>query len=285
MKTILYYFTGTGNSLAVARAIADRLPDTELIPIPMLLLDGEKIRAQKDANIGIISLLYTMGLPGIVVRFFDILDLSDAGYVFSVVTEGGTYGSPTSQIASLAKQSGHDLNAAWWIRMPDNYIPLSAPPAKPEQKTIREDALRKVAVLTEAVRERSLRQIDLITTGKLLRLVMYKPFMKNIPTFGKKNSSSAQTATAACSASTSAPSTTSGYFPKAKKNGSTTAKAVLPAPSSARLKPSPAAAKPMNGPDLTTPTEPSPTCGPRKAHPAANTKNNPLFFSRPARQA
>lgn len=184
MKTILYYFTGTGNSLAVARAIADRLPDTELIP--MLLLDGEKIRAQKDANIGIISLLYTMGLPGIVVRFFDILDLSDAGYVFSVVTEGGTYGSPTSQIASLAKQSGHDLNAAWWIRMPDNYIPLSAPPAKPEQKTIREDALRKVAVLTEAVRERSLRQIDLITTGKLLRLVMYKPFMKNIPTFGKK---------------------------------------------------------------------------------------------------
>lgn len=67
MKTILYYFTGTGNSLAVARAIADRLPDTELIPIPMLLLDGEKIRAQKDANIGVISPLYAMGLPGLVV--------------------------------------------------------------------------------------------------------------------------------------------------------------------------------------------------------------------------
>ena len=30
MKTILYYFTGTGNSLAVARAIAERLPETEL---------------------------------------------------------------------------------------------------------------------------------------------------------------------------------------------------------------------------------------------------------------
>ena len=186
MKTILYYFTGTGNSLAVSRAIADRLPDTELVPIPMLLLGGEKVHAQKDANIGIISPLYAMGLPGIVVRFFGILDLSDAGYVFSVVTEGGTYGSPTSQIAALAKQSGHDLNAAWWIRMPDNYIPLSAPPAKPEQKTIREDALRKVVVLTEAVRERCPRQIDLTTTGKLLRLVMYKPFMKNIPAFGKK---------------------------------------------------------------------------------------------------
>ena len=51
MKTILYYFTGTGNSLAVARAITERL-------------------------------------PGIVVRFFDILDLTGAGYFFSVVTEG-----------------------------------------------------------------------------------------------------------------------------------------------------------------------------------------------------
>ena len=130
MKTILYYFTGTGNSLAVARAIAERLPETELVPIPMLLLKGETVRVPKDTNIGIVYPLYAMGLPNIVIRFFGILDLSDAGYVFSVVTEGGKYGSPTKQIAALAKQSGHDLDAAWWIQMPDNYIPLSAPPAK-----------------------------------------------------------------------------------------------------------------------------------------------------------
>ncbi|HJK16095.1 MAG TPA: EFR1 family ferrodoxin [Methanocorpusculum sp.] len=186
MKTILYYFTGTGNSLAVARAIAERLPETELVPIPMLLLKGETVRVPKDTNIGIVYPLYAMGLPNIVIRFFGILDLSDAGYVFSVVTEGGKYGSPTKQIAALAKQSGHDLDAAWWIQMPDNYIPLSAPPAKTEQKTIREDALRKVAVLVEAVQERRPRHIDLTATGKLLRMVMYKPFMKKIPAFGKK---------------------------------------------------------------------------------------------------
>ena len=165
MKTILYYFTGTGNSLAVARAIAERLPETELVPIPMLLLKGETVRVPKDTNIGIVYPLYAMGLPNIVIRFFGILDLSDAGYVFSVVTEGGRYGSPTKQIAALAKQSGHDLDAAWWIQMPDNYIPLSAPPAKTEQKTIREDALRKVAVLVEAVQERRPRHIDLTATG------------------------------------------------------------------------------------------------------------------------
>lgn len=186
MKTVLYYFTGTGNSLAVARAIAVRLPDTELVPIPMLMLRGEKIAAPANANIGIVYPLYALGLPNIVVQFFKILDLSTAGYVFSVVTEGGKFGSPTKQIAKLAKTSGHDLNAAWWIQMPDNYIPLSAPPAKPERKTIREDALRKVAVLVEAVSARRPRPIDLTIPGKILRFVMYKPFMKKIPQFGKK---------------------------------------------------------------------------------------------------
>ncbi len=186
MKTILYYFTGTGNSLAVAKAIADRLPDTELSPIPMHLLNGEKVHAPADANIGIVYPLYAMGLPKIVVRFFGILDLSEAGYVFSVVTEGGTYGSPTNQIAALTKQSGHDLNAAWWIQMPNNYIPLSGPPAKDTQKIIREDALRKVAVLVEAVNKRSPRYIDFNLTGKLLRMILYKGFIGRISEFDKK---------------------------------------------------------------------------------------------------
>jgi flavodoxin len=146
MQTILYYFTGTGNSLAVARAIADRLPDTTLIPIPMLILKGDKVRAPENANIGIVYPLYAMGLPNIVVRFFDILDLSDAGYVFSVVTEGGTFGSPTGQIAALAKQSGRNLDAAWWIQMPDNYIPPCPhrpqnPNRKPSAKTHSEKSL------------------------------------------------------------------------------------------------------------------------------------------------
>ncbi|MDU9375663.1 hypothetical protein McpSp1_02400 [Methanocorpusculaceae archaeon Sp1] len=186
MKTILYYFTGTGNSLAVAKAIADRLADTELVPIPMLMLKGEMIHAPKDANIGIVYPMYALGLPNIVVNFFKILDLKEAGYVFSVVTEGGKFGSPTKQIAALTKASGHDLNAAWWIQMPDNYIPMSAPPAKPEQKIIREDALRKVAVLVDAVGKRQPRPIDLTIPGKILKFVMYKPFIKRIHTFGKK---------------------------------------------------------------------------------------------------
>jgi len=36
MKTIIYYFTGTGNSLAVAKKIAAVLGDCDLVPIASL---------------------------------------------------------------------------------------------------------------------------------------------------------------------------------------------------------------------------------------------------------
>jgi len=185
MKTILYYFTGTGNSLAVAKAISARLPETELAPIPKLMLIGEKVTVPDDVNIGIVYPLYAMGLPKIVANFFALLDLSHAGYVFSVVTEGGKSGSPTKQIASLCEKSGHNLNAAWWIQMPDNYIPFNAPPEKSVEKTIRENALRKVAVIVEDIKERRSSIAGFTAFGSVLRL-MYGPFMRNIHNFDKK---------------------------------------------------------------------------------------------------
>ena len=37
MPTTIYYFTGTGNSLAVARQLAADLGDTDLVPIPKVM--------------------------------------------------------------------------------------------------------------------------------------------------------------------------------------------------------------------------------------------------------
>jgi ferredoxin len=185
MKTILYYFTGTGNSLAVAKAISTRLPDTELAPISKLMFAGEKITVPADVNIGIVYPLYGMGLPNIVAKFFTLLDLTHAGYVFSVVTEGGKSGSPTKQISALCEKSGHKLDASWWIQMPDNYIPLSDPPTKPVEKTIRENAVRKVSVIVEEIKERRHVLSGFSFAGTLMH-VIYGPFIKRIHNFDKK---------------------------------------------------------------------------------------------------
>ena len=167
------------------RAISTQLPDTELAPIPKLMLAGEKVIAPNDANVGIVYPLYAMGLPKICVNFFALLDLSQAGYVFSVVTEGGKSGSPTKQISALCEKSGHILNAAWWIQMPNNYIPFGAPLEKSVEKTIHENALRKVAVIVEDIKNRRNSIVGFNVIGNVLKL-MYGPFLRSINNFDKK---------------------------------------------------------------------------------------------------
>ena len=180
--TIIYYFTGTGNSLAVARKIAEDT-SAELIGIPAALKNPRPI--PKGASVGIVYPLYAGGLPGIVVRFLKSVSLADAGYVFFVATEGGRMGAPTSRISRLAKAAGHELNASWWIQMPDNYIPLSAPPAVPEQKKMFEDAKNKAAAIAQAVNNRQEHKEGMSLSGKLMGLA-YGPFIKSLPASDKK---------------------------------------------------------------------------------------------------
>ena len=75
MKTIIYYFTGTGNSLAVAKKIAAALGDCELVPIASLQKTNGDIVPQAD-RVGIVCPVYFSGLPVMVDSFAQRLDLS-----------------------------------------------------------------------------------------------------------------------------------------------------------------------------------------------------------------
>lgn len=86
MKTVIYTFSGTGNSLAAAKTIASALGDCELVPIA--LLKENAITPMAD-RVGIVCPVYFAGLPLAVASFADRLDVSKARYVFAIVTHGG----------------------------------------------------------------------------------------------------------------------------------------------------------------------------------------------------
>ncbi len=60
----IYYFTGTGNSLKIARILAEKLEYCELIPIAKVW-EMEKL-ASTSEKVGFIFPLYYSGLPKIV---------------------------------------------------------------------------------------------------------------------------------------------------------------------------------------------------------------------------
>ena len=121
MKTTIYYFTGTGNSLKAARDVAQGLGNTELISIGKAVKNG--IDISKADRVGIVFPVYVWGAPIIVVNFIKMLQASDK-YFFSVVTYGGMPGGTTNQVKNLLKTQGIQLSAGFGIKMPGNYTPL-----------------------------------------------------------------------------------------------------------------------------------------------------------------
>jgi ferredoxin len=124
MKTIIYYFTGTGNSLAAAKKIAAGLGDCRLVPIASLQNTPGEIAPAAD-RVGIVCPVYDSGVPVLVAEFATRLDLSCAGYVFAIVTMGGIGAAALHQLNSiLRKKQGRGLDAAFVVKMPGNFPPV-----------------------------------------------------------------------------------------------------------------------------------------------------------------
>ena len=66
MKTKIFYFSGTGNSLSVARKIANGIGESEVIAIPNVI---NKIKNIESETVGFVFPVYGWGLPRIIVDF------------------------------------------------------------------------------------------------------------------------------------------------------------------------------------------------------------------------
>ncbi|MHA2473730.1 MAG: EFR1 family ferrodoxin, partial [Promethearchaeota archaeon] len=87
INTTIYYFTGTGNSLTIAKSLEEHIENCELIPIAKLW-QVKNIKSTSE-KIGFVFPLYYSGLPKIVFDFISKIDLGKSDYFFSVVTSGG----------------------------------------------------------------------------------------------------------------------------------------------------------------------------------------------------
>jgi flavodoxin/ferredoxin len=117
MKTDIYYFSGTGNSLAVAQRIADELGDTHLISIPIAVQNGLDTTAPR---LGLVFPVYVWGLPRMVADFVRRLKPRNAQYVFAVTSCGGTAGGTLLQLQRMLRRNGANLDAGFVVRGANN---------------------------------------------------------------------------------------------------------------------------------------------------------------------
>ncbi len=120
MKTTIFYFSGTGNSLKIARDIAEVLGDAEVISIPEIINEEISILSER---IGIVFPVYIWGIPLIVGKFLKRIKAPADKYFFAVATCGSMPGATLGQVANILKSQGMKLSAGFSIVMPGNYIP------------------------------------------------------------------------------------------------------------------------------------------------------------------
>ncbi len=148
-ETTIFYFTGTGNSLKVARDLAGALGDAEPVSIAQAMQG--RIPAPSAAT-GIVFPTYYGGVPLIVRRF--ISAFQPAPYVFALTTCGGWPGGALTQAARLLRARGVALAAGVAGNMPGNYARLyGANPTDVQARCFAEERAR-IPAIAEAVRRR-----------------------------------------------------------------------------------------------------------------------------------
>lgn len=138
MKTIIYYFSGTGNSLKVSTELSKNLDNCELLPIVGCVRhENFKVSCER---VGFVFPLYYLGLPKIVSDFIKKVDLTDTKYIFTVITRGWPFvGGAIKQMKNLMDEKGQILDFGSYIHMPMNDITLAQVPNEKKQKKIFEN--------------------------------------------------------------------------------------------------------------------------------------------------
>ena len=117
-KRIIFYFTGTGNCLYVARQLADK--DTEILSIPQLAKEG---RYDFEADeIGIVYPIYGHMPPNMVREFIKKARL-DAPYKFAVLTYGNRKCDASEIWDRISREAGNPFDYITTMIMVDNWLP------------------------------------------------------------------------------------------------------------------------------------------------------------------
>lgn len=118
MSTDIYYFSGTGNSLHVARELQKRMPEVNLIPT-ISLLDKNVIETKAE-TVGFIFPIYMTAVPVPVRKFLKKLDFKSTEYIFAIATHEASPGLANTYLEKILKKKGKNLDSYFTIKMSGN---------------------------------------------------------------------------------------------------------------------------------------------------------------------
>ena len=106
MISKIYYFSGTGNCLAIARKMSEKLAEkSEIIPIASI---SGKLTIKAD-RVGFIFPVYYHKIPDIVKQFILNIEFASSPYIYAIATHNGEIGQSLFDIKALLNKKSQSL--------------------------------------------------------------------------------------------------------------------------------------------------------------------------------
>ena len=173
---VIYYFTGTGNSLQIAQDLAKALDHTELRKIAEY--KGEKIEAE---TIGIVYPVYDWGLPLIVKRFLKEIKANKGAYIYAITNFNGMPGKALIQCEEMLKEKGFNLSAGYLIPMPGNYIAMYEARSEKTQQKMFDNERKRVKEIVANVKAKRVCKVE--KKYPLLTQLLFKKIYRDVEAF------------------------------------------------------------------------------------------------------
>ncbi len=185
MKVMIYCFTGTGNSLLMARKIANQLEDAEIKPVWKLKEEKaqESIIQQGAEAIGFIFPVYCDRVPQIVRKSIEEAQFHNIKYCFGVTTSGGSAGNALYELDGILKSKGIRLDYGKNIDLSDNSIVIRTSEEKALFRFGKTDmAAKEIAQqvnLRKTLKEPFKKKLSYSIMGKVIKNILIKYYMVN----------------------------------------------------------------------------------------------------------
>jgi NAD-dependent dihydropyrimidine dehydrogenase PreA subunit len=171
MKTVIFYYTGTGNSLWSARLLAERLGDANVVPMK----HSDALAAGEAEAVGFVFPVHMWGIPAPVMRFIEKLSLRPGTYLFALAVNAGQVSRTLLQLRGVLAGRGLMLAAGFSIVLPSNYIPWGGPGPAERQNSRFAEARLKITGAAAVIAER---QSGPVEKGPLWQRVVFTAIYK-----------------------------------------------------------------------------------------------------------
>ena len=146
---MIFYFTGTGNSLYIAKRIAELAGDT-LVSMNDRIKRNDRQPVPAENRLVFVVPTYGWRIPRIVEQWIWTTQFTGAKQAWFVMNCGGEIGNAARYIRRLCGQKGFTYMGTAQVVMPENYIAMFNAPEEAEARKIVEHA---VPVIDAAARQ------------------------------------------------------------------------------------------------------------------------------------